>query len=60
MVVHPTCPSKPNAPLPSSNKDNPSPKDCALTAFGKPNPIKWGGRQSLILKYSRKDSFNPL
>jgi alpha-galactosidase len=37
-----------------------TPKDYALPAFGKPNPITLAGRHSVILKYDGKDSFAQL
>lgn len=37
-----------------------TPKDYALAAFGKPDPIKLVGRHSVILKYDGKDSFAQL
>ena len=37
-----------------------TPKDYALAAFGKPEPVKLAGRHSVILKYDGKDSFAQL
>ncbi len=37
-----------------------APKDYAVAAFGKPDPIKLEGRHSVILKYDGKDSFSQL
>jgi len=37
-----------------------TPKDYALAAFGKPDPIQLAGRHSVILKYDGKDSFAQL
>jgi alpha-galactosidase len=37
-----------------------TPKEYALAAFGKPEPIKLAGRHSVILKYDGKDSFGQL
>jgi alpha-galactosidase len=37
-----------------------APKEYALSAFGKPMPVKLNGRHSIILKYDGKDSFAQL
>jgi alpha-galactosidase len=37
-----------------------APKEYALPAFGKPEPVKLAGRHSTILKYDGKDSFAQL
>ena len=37
-----------------------TPKEYALAAFGKPEPVKLAGRHSVILKYDGKDSFAQL
>ena len=37
-----------------------TPKEYALAAFGKPEPVKVAGRHSVILKYDGKDSFAQL
>jgi hypothetical protein len=37
-----------------------SPKEYALQAFGKPNPIQLEGRHSIILKYEGNKSFEQL
>jgi len=39
---------------------NPKPKEYALQAFGKAEPVKLDGRHSVILKYDGKDSFAQL
>jgi len=37
-----------------------TPKEYALAAFGKPEPVKLEGRHSVVLKYDGKDSFTQL
>jgi alpha-galactosidase len=37
-----------------------TPKEYALAAFGKPEPVKLAGRHSVILKYDGKDTFAQL
>lgn len=36
------------------------PKECELTALGRPEPVKLQARHSVILKYDGKDSFEQI